>query len=105
MYVEVQDGRAELRDADNCRALEVRVAAGQRPSRDAALRDAGLGFWDGGAETELSVTRLRDAAASADVGPEWTQRWDAMVTYAATKGWLTPDGAALRAHVVDVERR
>ena len=103
MYVEVQGARAEVRDPDNCQALDVRASAGDRPGVDAALRAAGLGGWDGGAEADLSLVGLRAAAAGGPIGPDWAQRWDAMVRYAAAKGWLSADGAHLRAHIVDLD--
>jgi hypothetical protein len=103
VYVEVRGERAEVRDANNCRELDVRVAAADRPHLDRALCAAGLGIWDGGAEAELTVAGLRGAASSGGIGPDWQQRWDAMVGYAASKGWLTADGSGVRAHLVDLD--
>jgi hypothetical protein len=102
VYIEIQGDRAEVRDADNCRSLDVRVPAGDRTQVDAALRAAGLGRWDGRAEAELAVDALRAAAAGSDVGVDWHGRWDAMVDYAQSKGWVTDDGTRLRAHLIDV---
>ena len=103
MYVDVVGTQAEVRDPDNCQALDVRVSAADRGSVDAALRASGLGGWNGGREADLNVARLRAAAARGPVGPDWPQRWEAMLRYAATKGWLSADGAHVRAHQVHLE--
>ena len=47
----------------------------------------------------LDVAALRAAAQALVSEPSWPAGWDAMVAYAATKGWLAGDGAALVAHV------
>jgi hypothetical protein len=103
VYVEVRGEQAEVRDPDNCHALDVRVSAGDRLGLDAVLRAAGLGGWDGGGEADLSTAGLRAAAASGPVGSDWPDRWQAMVRYADVNGWLSPDGAHLRAHLVDID--
>jgi hypothetical protein len=103
VYVEVRGAYAQVGDADNCQALDVRVVGGDRGQVDAALRAAGLGRWDGAAEAELSVSGLHDAAAVAGVGADWPERWAAMMRYAESKGWLTADGTHLRAHLVNTD--
>jgi hypothetical protein len=37
--------------------------------------------------------------AAGRVGPDWEQKFDAMVAYAARKGWLSEDGTKVRAHL------
>ena len=101
MYVAVRGTQVEVGDPDNCRALDVRVSAADRRGLDDALRAAGLGGWDGGDEADLNVAALRAAAALGPVGADWPSRWEAMVSYATTKGWLSADGTQLRAHLVD----
>lgn len=103
MYVVVRGERADVHDTDNCRALDVRVAAADRLHLDRALRSAGLGGWNGGAEAELTVAGVHAAASRGDVGADWQQRWDEMISYAAAKGWLTADGSGVRAHLVDLD--
>jgi hypothetical protein len=102
MYVEVRGDRADVRDADNCRALDIRVRRADRPHVDQALRAAGLGSWDGGTEAELTVAGLHAAASGGQIGSDWQHRWDDMVAYAAAKGWLTADGSGVRAHLVEL---
>jgi hypothetical protein len=103
VYVEVRGTHAQVGDPDNCQALDVRVAAADRSHLDAALRAAGLGRWDGGAEADLDVTGLRAHACRGPIGADWAQRWDGMVRYADSKGWLSADGEYLRAHLLDVD--
>jgi hypothetical protein len=103
MYVEVRGTKVQVRDPDNCRALDVRVSAADRASLDTALRATSLGAWTGGPEADLNVAELRAAAARGPVGADWPQRWDAMLSYAAAKGWLTADGTHVRAHLVNLD--
>lgn len=100
MYVEIRKNHAEIGDPDNCQALDVRVAADERDRVDVVLRASQLGRWDGGAEAHLAVAELHARAAVSAVGPDWEARWDAMIGYARTKGWLSADGAYVRAHLV-----
>ena len=102
MYVAVTAAGIRLGDADDCTALDVRAAADVRPSLDEVLRRSRLGTWDGGAEAELHVAELRSRAAPGDVSPDWAQRWESMIAYAGRKGWLSDDGATVRAHIVDL---
>jgi hypothetical protein len=102
VYVEIRDDRALVRDGDNCGSLDVRVRADDRSRVGLALRKAELGRWSGGAEAELAVAGLRAAAAAAGVAPDWPGRWDSMIDYARANGWLTADGAYLRAHLIDL---
>ena len=37
--------------------------------------------------------------AAGRVGPDWEQKFDAMIAYAARKGWLSEDGTKVRAHL------
>ena len=101
MYVEVTAAGVRLGAADDCTALDVRAAADARPALDEALRRSQLGTWDGGTEAELRVAELRGRATAAGVSPDWAQRWEAMIAYAGRKGWLSPDGTTVRAHVVN----
>jgi hypothetical protein len=101
VYVLVNDNSATLHEADDCTSLDVRVAAAERDSLDAKLRAARLGTWDGGAETDLDVARLRNLAQQAATLPDWSGRWDAMIGYATTKGWVSAEGGTVRAHVVE----
>jgi hypothetical protein len=100
VYVLVNGNSAAVHEADDCTSLDVRVTAAERDSLDATLRAARLGSWDGGAETDLDLVRLQDLARRAATLPDWSARWETMIGYATTKGWVSADGRTVRAHVV-----
>jgi hypothetical protein len=90
-----------LLDPDDC----TRFSAGLTPGTtlddvDQALAGAGAGrrtdenLW-------ISVAWLQDAAGDqdADVSADWPDRFDAMLAYADSKGWLDHASDALRAHI------
>jgi hypothetical protein len=47
----------------------------------------------------IDVARLRDAGLAASDAPDFGDRFDAMIAYAATKGWLDESGTRVRAHI------
>jgi hypothetical protein len=102
VYVAVTAAGVQVRAADDCSSLDVRAASGLRSSLDEALRHARLGQWNGGDEADLELAELRRRAVAEGVPPDWTQRWDDMIAYAGRRGWLSPDGTTVRAHVVDL---
>lgn len=102
MYIAVTTAGVRVGAADDCTSLDVRATADSRQSLDEALRRSRLGAWDGGTEAYLHVAELRRRAAAEDVSPGWDQRWDAMIGYARRMGWLSEDGATVRAHVADL---
>jgi hypothetical protein len=101
VYVAVTGAGVRVGAADDCTSLDVRTAPDLRPSLDAALRQARLGQWDGGAEVDLQVVELRRRAVAEGVSAGWARRWDDMIGYAGRRGWLSADGTTVRAHVVD----
>ena len=96
MFVQVTASEIALEDADNFAALSVRCASDV--DRTGKLAD-----------------RLADAAERIDAGHawlrpdwlrrqrqddvEWNNRLDAMIAYAASKGWVDEATGAVRAHV------
>ena len=102
MHVAVTAAGVRVGAPDDCTSLDVRTAPEFRSSLDEALRQAGLGRWDGGAEADLQVAELRRRAVAAGVSAGWARRWDGMIGYAGHRGWLSADGATVRAHVVDL---
>jgi len=87
-----------LLEPDDCGRFDV-VATGPGTAEDLdrALRQAAVGRGDG-AEVLVTVEAVRRLAAGA-VGDGWEADFAAMTDYAATKGWLSEDGGAIRAHV------
>jgi hypothetical protein len=102
VYVAVTAAGVHVSAADDCTSLDVRAARDHRPALDEALRHARLGQWDGGPEADLQIAELRSRAVAAGVSAGWAQRWQAMIVYAGRRGWLSADGATVRAHVVDL---
>ncbi len=97
------DETIEVVEADNFRALSVQSSL--TPETEAiVLHGQSLGRPVPGDVTHLwlSVSVLHDRAASAAGGPEWEARWVQMIAFAASRGWLSTDGAEIRAHI---ERR
>jgi len=89
-----------LQEPADCRRFHVGViGADDRARLDLALAGAGLGHLaDDGDNAWVSVEGVRRLAVG-HVGPAWDSEFAAMVEYAAGKGWLSPEGDKLRAHV------
>lgn len=86
-------------DPDDCTRLHVHTLLTQ-PEATAALREAELGvLGDDGSHAFLDLSALRARALGAARSADWDGRWRAMVDYATSKGWVTADGAFVRAHV------
>jgi hypothetical protein len=105
MFVRASPAGLDVVDPDDCTSLDVRVDGADRPELAARLTGSGLGEWDGSDHVALDVGALHDLAQAGAVGPDWPARWDAMLGYAAKKGWLSDDGTAVRAHLVTSERQ
>jgi hypothetical protein len=98
VYIAEKGKGPQLVSADDLTSLSVRVEAS--PVDPAAiswmLRTAGAG--DVAADhVWLDISWLRSAAGTP--GPDWPQRFAAMLEYARTRGWLSPDGLRVRAHL------
>lgn len=95
MYVLVTEeggeARAAVADAANLRQLhaEFRGVADDQAA-------AALGSVDGD-HAWLDASALR---AAGDGSAQWAAGFDGMLAYAAGKGWASPDGSAVRAHIV-----
>jgi 2,5-diketo-D-gluconate reductase A len=87
-----------LSDPDDLGAFSV-VAAGSDAEVASVLAAHGNG---GGSDAEDHVT-VRIASvrrlAAGRVGAEWDDEFERMLAYARKKGWLTPDGDAIIAHI------
>ncbi|WP_354699683.1 hypothetical protein DSM112329_05404 [Paraconexibacter sp. AEG42_29] len=84
--------------------VEVRHAPASTPTGpeiDAALRAARAGALGPDQQHVLvDVAALRRLAVEAGASsPQWNAGLDAMLSYAAGRGWLSADGAAIQAHV------
>ncbi|MFD9893279.1 hypothetical protein ACFWY9_28365 [Amycolatopsis sp. NPDC059027] len=100
MFVHVGgDGAVRVEEGDDCTRLHVATELDSAATGQ-ALRDAGFGGpADEPDSAWLSVESLRENASRGSVGADWPGRWDAMIAYAARKGWLTADGTKVAAHI------
>lgn len=88
-----------VEDPDDCTRFSVAVP-GLSVDRAAELLTAAVA----GSAAEppehvfVRVEAVRNAV-KGDVGPDWTARFDGMLSYAGSRGWLSDDGASILAHV------
>jgi hypothetical protein len=47
----------------------------------------------------LRIDGIRGLAGARARDPRWSRRFEGMVEYARGTGWVSPDGASIRAHV------
>lgn len=98
MIVYLTAAAATVLDADDCTRLHVYTQLlNHEISHALQVTETGSIASDGAALLTLDVLRAR--AHMAATAPEWAQRWDDMIAYAARKGWLTEDGSAVQAHI------
>jgi hypothetical protein len=99
MIVELTGLGIRVHEADDCTRLSVTTALAGLDV-DTALRASGAGARDGsGDHLLLDVPTLHGRAREAASSSDWESRWTAMIDYAARKGWLSPDGSAVRVHL------
>lgn len=98
MIVEISAAEARVLQADDCTRLHVTTSL---PPDDVgeALRTTGMGHLEGMSDAFLDLDALRTRASAAAREPGWDERWSKMIDYAASRGWLTADRAAVQAHV------
>ena len=99
MHVEIATDGVRIGDAGNLRALDVRC----EPGVDLAAALGSFGeVTDDGQHVWLLIDELRTRAGASVAAVElddWRDGFDAMVTFARSKGWTSVDGRRVRAHV------
>lgn len=95
MYIRVTNEQVSLEEPEDTKKFKVVAPGGADVG--GALRAAGFGDLDG-EEALIDVAAVR-RAAEGRVGESWGADFDGMIGYAAQKGWMTDDGARIRAHV------
>lgn len=102
MFVHVdltQDPPARLLlEPENFTAFKLTSHGGELPELAAALGDLGDVDADG-AHVWLTIAALRSLAGDLASQPGWSKSFDGMIRYAGSKGWLSENGEAIRAHV------
>lgn len=94
--VDVATGTVTLDECDALNRFHVR-SVGDAASVVRALGDHGRAA-DKADHVWVRIESLRELA-SGKVDADWSQRFDAMVAYATSKGWLDPSGTCLMAHI------
>lgn len=98
MMIVLSSDSVSIVDSDDCTRLHVATTLAPGDV-DSALRTSGTGRLgdDGTAHLDLRILHSRArAVASAD---DWSHRWQTMVEYASSKGWVTPGGDEVKAHI------
>ncbi len=103
LYVELDCSQSEpqptLYEPDDFKSLSLVVkGAGDDVPLDQALRHVGT-IDDDGAHAWLLLQGLRSLAGRLVQDVDWTSRFDSMIEYAGSNGWVSEDGDAVRAHI------
>jgi hypothetical protein len=97
MYVNIDTtGHATLHGVENLRELKVVAPAMASADVASALEADNWGRLDGD-HAWLSVGALKSAGAAE--GAAWDEGFTQMMGYAASQGWVSPDGLQVRAHL------
>jgi hypothetical protein len=99
VIVIVTQGAVTAAELDDLRRFHVEAA--EDVDVGGTLRAAGWGDGAAGDHAWVSIAALRGAAAGA-VPASWQADFDAMVAFAASKGWVDAAGTHLQGHVVRV---
>ena len=102
MYVQVDlapmPPTVSLEEPEDCKRFHVAVVNGHDPTLVfGALVDAAAGRLEGD-HAWITVDAVRRMAKDR-VGPGWDTDFEAMLSFAASKGWLDPAGGSIQAHV------
>ena len=97
MIIVISRDGVSLDDADNCNAFHLEARGVDRAAVGAALAAVDVGRVDGD-DAYVEPAAVEQMAAAAGVGADWSDRYRAMLGYAASKGWLD-DAGAIQAHI------
>ncbi|MEU9880921.1 hypothetical protein [Streptomyces phaeochromogenes] len=89
---------AEVRQVDDLGRFSV-VVAGDASEEELERALTPLARLESRTHAWVYIERLR-AACGRDDDAAWSQAFEAMVGFAASKGWVDETGTALRAHLV-----
>ena len=88
----------ELTDAEDCKRFHLGVRGTDRDALAAVLAGQGLGSALPSGDVMISMAAVKRLALGR-VGPGWNERFDGMVAYAETKGWVDTASGSLQGHV------
>jgi hypothetical protein len=92
VIVRAETDAVVVQEAEDLRSLSIVLADNHTVLGQVGTRD------DDGEHVWLRISELRRLAGEGQP-PEWGDGFDAMIGYAASKGWLDADGASVRVHV------
>lgn len=96
MIVVVDEGTARLDDPEDLKGFKVVVPSGDEATAAQALKSVGRLVDRETAWIRAGAVR---ALAHGRVDDDWEEGFEAMLGYAASKGWLSDDGSEIQAHV------
>ena len=99
MIIVITHDHSYIESADDCTRLHVTAATLDDAAAGAALQSAGLGRQGEPAHVWLAVDALRTTARAAASIPDWDNRFDAMIAFARSRGWLDASGEHVAAHI------
>jgi hypothetical protein len=103
VVVDLAERTLSLDEPDDLKGFAVSVADSGDDTSDAAVgqlfEEAGVGGpADEADHVWVSVDTVRLLAAD-QVDDTWSERFEEMLAYAGTKGWLDEPGSAIKAHI------
>jgi len=102
MYIQVKAAEpnpvVSLEEPDNCRQFHVAIGNLSEDEAQQALEREDVGTFSDHETAWIKITALRKLAESR-VPPDWPERFDAMLRYAETKGWLSANGTQVSGHL------
>jgi len=87
-----------LTDPEDCGRFHVTATGGDAEALDAALASSKVGRIAESGDA-LIETKAVVELAQGRVGADWTEKFDGMLAYAKSKGWMDETGSAIQAHV------
>jgi hypothetical protein len=96
--VDIERGMVTVTGPDDFTRFHMSVRGEQDAARlDAVLRATATGACDEPSDATVRVDAVRRMAGRTN--SKWKADFTAMLDFAGSKGWLTDDGGAIRAHV------
>jgi hypothetical protein len=93
----VRPATVALIEPKDCARFHLAVRGGDEAAVREALESSGTGTLVDRDSAVVAVDAVR-RLARGHVGDDWSERFAAMLGYAEKKGWLTADGAGIKAH-------
>jgi hypothetical protein len=101
LYIQVVPAEPQpvvsLEEPDDCRRFHVAIGDLSLDVAEQALEREDVGTFSDHNTAWIKITALRTLAETR-VPPDWSERFDAMLRYAETKGWLSTDGTQVNGH-------